>query len=240
MKIDKNKNYYKTLGFGIVDELGSWKLVDTPDDKDIKTAYRNLSKKYHPDINKDDDAQLVFEAIVEAYKILSSDLRDKYDTTSRFGIKYDNTLELYDFEFSNESDSIDSVRNKANKYDKSNIIDQLIELDEFKSVIDVDRYVTCSYCSGNGIDVNKDTMSCDMCEESGEFLGKICTMCNGAGLLSFHKCPKCVGDRLTIVKEKILIKLEDFIDNELIIKLKGNNDRYEIGKVGNLYIRINI
>lgn len=48
---------------------------------DIKKAYRSLSKKYHPDKNKSEDAGKKFEEIAEAYGILSdSEKRRVYDT----------------------------------------------------------------------------------------------------------------------------------------------------------------
>lgn len=54
------KNYYETLG---VDKSAS---AD-----DIKKAYRTMAKKYHPDINKEADAQEKFKEINEAYEVLS-------------------------------------------------------------------------------------------------------------------------------------------------------------------------
>jgi DnaJ domain len=46
----------------------------------IKAAYRQLAKKLHPDVNRDAAAKAQFQAISEAYNVLSSpDLRSKYD-----------------------------------------------------------------------------------------------------------------------------------------------------------------
>lgn len=71
------KDYYKILG---VDKHA--------DEKAIKSAYRKLAKKYHPDLHPDDHvAQEKFKEINEAYEVLSdSDKRKKYDT---FGSGYD-------------------------------------------------------------------------------------------------------------------------------------------------------
>jgi len=49
----------------------------------IKSAYRKLARKYHPDVNKSPDAQNKFTEATEAYEVLSDpDKRKKYD---RFG-----------------------------------------------------------------------------------------------------------------------------------------------------------
>jgi curved DNA-binding protein CbpA len=61
--MDKNKNYYKILG-----------VSHDSDDKEIKKAYRDLSKIYHPDKNVNVDIN-IFSDITEAYNVLCSDLR---------------------------------------------------------------------------------------------------------------------------------------------------------------------
>ncbi len=63
------KNYYETLG---VDKTAS--------DDEIKSAYRRMAKKYHPDINKDADAPEKFKEVNEAYEVLSDKTkRSNYD-----------------------------------------------------------------------------------------------------------------------------------------------------------------
>ena len=62
------KDYYRILG---VDRKA--------DDKTIKSAYRKLARKYHPDVNKGQDAR--FKEINEAYEVLSDpEKRRRYDT----------------------------------------------------------------------------------------------------------------------------------------------------------------
>ncbi len=63
-------NYYETLG---VDKNAS--------EDEIKSAYRRLAKKYHPDLNKDNpDAATKFKEVAEAYEVLSDDSkRSNYD-----------------------------------------------------------------------------------------------------------------------------------------------------------------
>ena len=63
------KDYYKTLG---VDKNAS--------DDEIKRAFRQLAKKYHPDVNKEEGAAEKFKEIGEAYSVLSDkNKRAQYD-----------------------------------------------------------------------------------------------------------------------------------------------------------------
>ena len=62
------RDYYKILG---VDRKA--------DEKTIKSAYRKLARKYHPDVNKGKDEK--FKEISEAYEVLSDpEKRRRYDT----------------------------------------------------------------------------------------------------------------------------------------------------------------
>ncbi|XP_017040716.1 protein tumorous imaginal discs, mitochondrial isoform X3 [Drosophila ficusphila] len=65
------KDYYKTLG-----------VAKNANGKDIKKAYYQLAKKYHPDTNKEDpDAGRKFQEVSEAYEVLSDEQkRREYDT----------------------------------------------------------------------------------------------------------------------------------------------------------------
>ncbi|UYV64393.1 DNAJA3 [Cordylochernes scorpioides] len=65
-----NKNYYDILG-----------VPRNANQKDIKKAYIQMAKKYHPDHNKNPDAVQKFKDIGEAYEVLSDDTkRRQYDS----------------------------------------------------------------------------------------------------------------------------------------------------------------
>tara|TARA_Y100000588_G_C14265486_1_gene929669 strand:- start:2554 stop:3540 length:987 start_codon:yes stop_codon:yes gene_type:complete len=68
--IMNKKDYYQVMG-----------LKANASDKEIKTAYRRLARKYHPDISKEDNAEEKFKALGEAYEVLKDpEKRKLYDT----------------------------------------------------------------------------------------------------------------------------------------------------------------
>src|SRR5437868_4932498 len=69
------KDYYKILG-----------VEPTADEKEIKTAYRKLARKYHPDVSKEKNAEDKFKEASEAYEALSSaEKRAEYDELRKYG-----------------------------------------------------------------------------------------------------------------------------------------------------------
>jgi molecular chaperone DnaJ len=66
------RDYYEILG-----------LAKTASEDEVKKAYRNLAKQYHPDINKEPGAEDKFKEIQEAYEILSD--REKRASYDRYG-----------------------------------------------------------------------------------------------------------------------------------------------------------
>lgn len=69
------KDYYKVLG-----------LEPGADDKAVKTAYRKLARKYHPDVSQEKDAENKFKEVAEAYEVLkNAEKRAEYDELRQYG-----------------------------------------------------------------------------------------------------------------------------------------------------------
>ena len=87
-------DYYKILG-----------LPKNATKEEIKKRYRELAKKYHPDVNKEENATSLMQEILEAYYILSDDeARERYDL-------------LYDrfYAYKNESKTKSSNSSNSNR-----------------------------------------------------------------------------------------------------------------------------
>ena len=71
------KDYYKTLG-----------VAREATEKEIRSAYRKLARKYHPDVNPNNkESEAKFKDINEAYEVLSdAEKRKKYD---KFGADWE-------------------------------------------------------------------------------------------------------------------------------------------------------
>jgi curved DNA-binding protein len=69
------KDYYKILA-----------VAEDADNKVIKTAYRKLARKYHPDVSEHNEAEEKFKEVTEAYEVLKNpEKRAQYDEYRKFG-----------------------------------------------------------------------------------------------------------------------------------------------------------
>jgi len=209
-----SQDYYATLG------LKKGATLD-----EIKKAYKDLAKKYHPDVSKEQDAEKKFKEINEAYSVLSDpEKRQNYDnygeafknfsgyTQQGFGQGMDFDFEdLFNnftgfggFGFGDMGDLFGSRRGtrRENKDLGSNIkITIHLKFDEaafgITKEIKYDRLVKCEKCGGSGAE--------------GEL--KTCPTCNGRGIEVKQQrtpfgifqmqttCSKCKGKRKIPEKE---------------------------------------
>ncbi len=175
------EKYYKILG-----------LKNTATEKELKTAYRKLSKLYHPDINPKTINK--FNEINTAYNILL-----KKDTTLFFKPEYEEKV-MTVFEELLYTDDLKIFKtiniNIKNIYNNDNV------------VIQYDRRVKCGECKGLGKDHSSNKIVCDYCNGSGgiDTFGNYCEKCQSLGYTFDYDCSKCNGHGFIISKENIIIE----------------------------------
>ena len=86
----KYKNYYEILN-----------INRKSSKEEIRSSFRKLAKKYHPDTNKTPEAENMFKNINEAYDILTDDEKRK---------KYDRQVAKYGYGFTDENSSLSNVK----------------------------------------------------------------------------------------------------------------------------------
>lgn len=213
MKEYKNINLYEIL-----------RVSNNSDFDEIKRSYRSLSKKYHPDVSKENDSALIFAEISKAYEILSNEeLRTDYDLKSRFGKNYNEYFELFDVDY---DFSYDDSKEKLERFKKFEVNNIQIEVDDdFNGIVEYERWVKCKSCDGTGKDLSAKIVirdaegntkvfdaddGCDFCEGSGKsYDGSDCGFCLGKGKVGLTSCKSCSGDGRILGKQKLKgIKLE--------------------------------
>lgn len=204
----------------------------------LKKKYRELSKKYHPDINPSGGD--MFKDISEAYEVLSdSNKRKQYDMQRQGGPNMD--------------DLFASFFNQSNR--KPKVVDKVLNLkltptEIYKGIVkDIvyDRNIPCDGCRGTG--GNK--RNCDTCNGSGFIINRFgsgffvqqvqtaCPSCAGFGQIIIDKCYKCNGIGVKSEMNKVTIEIPKTADNGQFLKMHklGDFDKYDFG---DLVLRINV
>jgi molecular chaperone DnaJ len=242
------KNYYEILG-----------VSPSASKDEIKKAYRELAKKYHPDKNKNDkQAEEKFKEINEAYDVLSDDKKRKeYDIRLKGGFGFDglNINDIFNeffgggFGFGFGFDDFNKSRNQTKfKYDlQINVGIRLKDvINKNGNNIKKIRYKykkLCEECGGKG----GDEKTCDVCNGSGFiksdiFSGyseiKVCNKCKGKGAIKTNICKKCNGRGYVEEYDFIELDLNKLKEGmSFVIPNKGNEIN---GKRGNLIVKVRI
>jgi len=153
--------------------------------KDIDKAYKELAKKYHPDVCEDPDAEEKFKEIQSAYELLSNKSSNNMHFRSR------PTPPDFGFEFFSHS-----------VYKGRNIQQQVeIELKDVltgcEKLISYKSSTICKDCDRGYVDF----LNCEQCGGTGQMqllngpflIATSCNKCQGRGKIGIKKCEKCKG-----------------------------------------------
>ncbi len=206
------RDYYEVLG-----------LSKGASEDEIKKAYRSLAKKYHPDINKEKDAEEKFKEINEAYEVLSDPTkRATYDQFGFSGMDGSGFSDFSNFAggYGDFSDLFDNIFGRSgmgsgfssfyqgrrsqngpvrgqDRYMRINVpfLDACFGK---KQSINIDYDERCEHCLGSGAENPSDIETCNTCNGSGQVLKQQRT---AFGIFQTQGiCPDCNGKGKKIKK----------------------------------------
>lgn len=226
------KDYYEILG-----------ITKSATNDDIKKAYRTLAKKYHPDINKESNAEAKFKEINEAYEVLSNDEKRKlYDQYGHQAVDgsagahgYQNPFSGFESFFggANEIDLGDVFgsffgggMNKKRNYSgpsKGQDISSRIKITFFESAHGktieekLSKHEICSLCNGSGAHSNSDIVNCSTCKGNGQVLRQRRTP---FGVVNSREiCSACSGQGKIIKNKCNKCKGQKYVTREVLTKI---------------------
>ena len=253
------KDYYEILG-----------VSKNASESEIKSAFRKLAKKYHPDVSKEPDAEEKFKEAQEAYAVLSDEnKRRQYDQFghSAFTNAQGGFSGFEGFDFGSMSDIFDDIlggmgfgfsssRKSSNaSYRGNDILEHMtITFEEAvfgcKKDIQLTLEDECDACHGKG---GFDEKTCSQCHGSGtitseqrtifgSFLTKTtCPNCNGKGKTFEKKCSDCRGMGRIRKTKTIEVNIPAGIDDGNRLRLAQKGEAgINGGRNGDLYIEFSV
>ncbi|PEX07480.1 molecular chaperone DnaJ [Priestia megaterium] len=248
------RDYYEVLG-----------ISKSATKDEIKKAYRKLSKQYHPDINKAEDAADKFKEVKEAYEVLSDDQKkaqyDQFghtDPNQGFGGFGGGGSDFGGFGFEDIFSSIfggGGRRRDPNAPRQGADLQYTMTLSFEEAVfgkettIEIPREETCETCHGSGAKPGTKVDTCSHCNGSGQLnveqntpFGRVvnrraCHHCNGTGKIIKDKCGTCHGDGKVTKRRKINVKIPAGVDDGQQLRVSAQGEPgVNGGPPGDLYV----
>ncbi len=248
------RDYYGVLGVG-----------RTASDQEIKSAYRKLALKYHPDRNAGDKAaEDKFKEAAEAYAVLcDEDKRARYDRFGHAGVGgaagpgsagFDPSVftEFQDI-FGGLGDifGFGGGRRGGPQRGADLRYDLEIEFEQaakgVETSIQIPRHETCTTCKGSGAAAGSSPTTCPQCRGAGQLryqqgfftVARTCGQCRGAGKVIAKPCPACKGGGTVEKNRKLTVKIPAGIATGQRLRLTGEGEGgTHGGPTGDLYVVI--
>jgi len=217
------KDYYEVLN-----------VNRSASEDDIKKSYRHLALKYHPDRNKDKDAENKFKEISEAYAILiDPEKRQMYDQYGHEAARrggWDIPDIFSDFFGANPFASMFHRRQQ-----RGSDVSVLVELTLEEVATGVEKQVvytqkkTCMNCKGIG----GQTIPCTNCKGFGQIyhrqnpfmtVSTTCPRCQGKKVQLKTTCLKCHGTGSINNSRTLSLNIPPAVKNGEILRLKGEGN----------------
>ncbi len=250
-----NKDYYEILG-----------VNKNASDDEIKSAYRQMAKKYHPDLNKTPEAAEKFKEVNEAYSTLSD--KQKRANYDQFGSAdgpqgfgggdgfsgFGGFEDIFNI-FSNFGGGRAAQQREQGEDVNIDLTITFLEAAfGCEKEVNIHRKERCSTCKGSGAKTGSSSVTCGECNGTGRvtytqqtLFGMtrttgVCRNCGGKGKVVKEKCSSCKGAGVKATTAKIKVKIPAGIDNDQTLRLNGEGHQTAstTGIAGDLRIAITV
>lgn len=250
-------DFYETLG-----------VSRSADEKELKSAFRKLAMKYHPDRNPGDaEAERKFKEIGEAYEFLKDpQKRAAYDRFGHaafeqgggggpggMGGGMGGFSDIFEDIFGEMMGGGRSRRSGGRERGADLRYNMEISLEEAFSgktaQIRVPTSITCDECSGSGARPGSKPTTCATCGGNGRVraaqgffsIERTCPTCHGRGQTISDPCPKCAGQGRVVEERSLSVNIPAGIEDGTRIRLAGEGEAgLRGGPSGDLYIFLSV
>ena len=257
--MSSKRDYYEVLG-----------VSRTATDQEIKSAYRRLAVKYHPDKNPNDgSAEEKFKEAAEAYSVLSdAEQRRRYDRFGHAGVSSsagggawgapgfggieDILGDLFGFGDVFGSGRAGGRRTAAQRGSDLRY-DLEISLEEaangMTAQLRIPRLEGCEACKGSGAAPGTQPESCQTCSGSGQVryqqgffsVARTCHACRGAGRVIKTPCSECKGAGRIEREKQMEVKVPAGVETGSRLRVQGEGEAgTQGGPAGDLYVVIHV
>lgn len=246
------RDYYEVLG-----------VNRSASGDDIKRAYRQLAKKYHPDLNPNDKTCTdKFKEVNEACQVLiDPEKRSIYDNYGHDGLQsqwpggmsfdmnFTDIFEnIFDGFFGGRGGRRTSGRPGADlRYDITLAFEEAIF--GVEKTVEIPRLDFCPGCGGSGAQQGTTLDVCPNCGGRGTVqysqgffsLSKTCGRCKGEGTIVSHPCSRCKGAGRIEQTRRLTVKIPAGVDEGSSLRISGEGEAgYKGGHPGDLYVVISV
>jgi len=240
------RDYYEILG-----------LAPDASLDEVKSAYRRLAHRYHPDKNPDDpEAGRRFQQAREAYSVLS-DPADRADYDRRRNSEPVGSAPTAERAAGTGLGDLvgDLLSRRRPRPEPGEDLRYTLELDLEKAARGADeeirlpRLAECPECGGSGARPGSTPLPCSACEGQGTHrvrqgmltFPKPCPVCEGRGILIRDRCPCCSGEGRIRVEEPLRIHVPAGVEDGQHLRLAGEGGPGQAGgPPGDLFVVIAI
>ncbi|EIW83871.1 DnaJ-domain-containing protein [Coniophora puteana RWD-64-598 SS2] len=227
-------------------------------EQDIRSAYKRLSKKYHPDKNKEAGAEDKFVDIAHAYEVLSDKTkRQIYDRHGEEGLKAHEGGQTH---FQNPFDMFSSffggvAQQQQTRRGPTAVMDFEVSLADMYKGASVDfmlkKNILCDHCRGSGAASSDDVHTCSGCGGTGLKLSKqqifpgmyaqtqsTCNECGGRGTVIAKPCPHCSGQKVVEHTAHLVLEVERGMPEGYEVVFEGESDESPDWEAGDIILRV--